>query len=99
MNDAPRSGSYGCPVPQLAGAGTNSYEMNGAFGEFFQDDFTATGSQFNRNRLPAVDVEELNDAYVPRAELPGMKEEEVNIAFDNNILTMRCEKKAENDRK
>jgi HSP20 family protein len=74
-------------------------EMNRAFDEFFHDDFTATGSQFDRNWLPAVDIEEMNDTYVLKAELPGIEKEDVKITFDNNILTIRGEKKAENDRK
>jgi len=42
---------------------------------------------------PAVDVEERDQEYVVRAELPGVAREDVNITTRGNILTIRGEKK------
>jgi HSP20 family protein len=38
--------------------------------------------------VPAVDIEELEDAYVVEAEVPGVKREDVNIEVSGNELTI-----------
>ncbi len=43
--------------------------------------------------LPAVNVEESADELLLTAELPGMREEDVNVDIENNILTIRGEKR------
>ena len=44
---------------------------------------------------PAVDILENTNDIVLRAELPGMKPEEVDILIENNTLTLRGERKFE----
>ncbi len=44
---------------------------------------------------PAVDVAERNDDYEVRLELPGVRKEDVKITIENNVLTIRGEKKRE----
>jgi len=44
---------------------------------------------------PAVDVSEDNDAVKIVAELPGVKPEDVKLSLENNVLTIRGEKKQE----
>jgi HSP20 family protein len=41
--------------------------------------------------IPAVDIEELEDAYVVEAELPGVRREDVNIEVSGNELTISGE--------
>jgi HSP20 family protein len=41
--------------------------------------------------IPAVDIEELEDAYVVEAEVPGVKREDVNIEVTGNELTISGE--------
>jgi HSP20 family protein len=41
--------------------------------------------------VPAVDIEELEDAYVVEAEAPGVKREDVNIEVSGNELTISGE--------
>jgi HSP20 family protein len=41
--------------------------------------------------IPAVDIEELEDAYVVEAEVPGVKREDVNIEMSGNELTISGE--------
>ncbi|MGZ4409932.1 MAG: Hsp20/alpha crystallin family protein [Gaiellaceae bacterium] len=41
--------------------------------------------------VPAVDIEELEDAYVVEAEVPGVKREDVNIEVSGNELTISGE--------
>jgi HSP20 family protein len=41
--------------------------------------------------VPAVDIEELEDAYVVEADVPGVKREDVNIEVTGNELTISGE--------
>ena len=43
--------------------------------------------------LPAVNVEETGDELVLTAEVPGMSAEDIDIELENNVLTIRGEKK------
>lgn len=49
--------------------------------------------------VPACDVTEDDSAVKIVAELPGMKPDDVKIAIENNVLTIRGEKKQEVERK
>jgi HSP20 family protein len=44
---------------------------------------------------PSVDIYENKDSIVLEAELPGMRPEDVNIAIENNVLTIHGERKFE----
>jgi len=44
---------------------------------------------------PTVDVSESDDAYVVRAELPGVDKDDVHVSLDNGVLTLQGEKKVE----
>jgi HSP20 family protein len=45
---------------------------------------------------PAVDIFETKDReYVLKAELPDMKREDITVTFENNVLTLTGERKAE----
>ncbi len=45
------------------------------------------------NWIPAVNVEEAADELLLTAELPGIREEDVTVNIENNILTIRGEKR------
>jgi HSP20 family protein len=45
---------------------------------------------------PAVDVFEDKEAFVVKAELPGLKVEDVGIDVEKGVLTLRGERKVEN---
>lgn len=46
---------------------------------------------------PAVDIADNDDAIVVRAELPGMKQEEIDIELTGDTLTLRGERKLEQE--
>ena len=48
---------------------------------------------------PAVDVHEDADSLVLRAELPGVKREDIEIGIDGNVLTLKGERKLEKEEK
>jgi HSP20 family protein len=45
--------------------------------------------------VPPVDVTEEKEAFLVRAELPGLKPEDVKIDLDKNVLTLSGERKLE----
>ncbi|MBN3039481.1 MAG: Hsp20/alpha crystallin family protein [Candidatus Omnitrophica bacterium] len=47
--------------------------------------------------LPAVDIYEKGNSVVVKAEIPGVKSEELDIAVDDGLLTISGEKKQENE--
>lgn len=47
--------------------------------------------------IPAIDVEEAADELLLTAELPGMREEDINVDIERNILTIRGEKREERE--
>lgn len=48
-----------------------------------------------RTWAPDVDIAENPDSYEIHAELPGMREEDIAITMNNNVLTISGEKKRE----
>ena len=53
----------------------------------------------DRAWAPSVDVVEENNHYELRAELPGMKKEEIEVLFDEGELVLRGERKFEDEEK
>ncbi len=62
--------------------------LNRAFDQAFGG---ATGS---RVWVPAMDVAERGDAYLVHVELPGVSPEQVEVSFEQNVLTIRGTKPA-----
>src|SRR5436309_13269192 len=56
----------------------------------FDDEGIARGSW-----SPNVDIYENKDQIVLEAELPGMKQEEFDLSIENNVLTLRGERRFE----
>ena len=52
-----------------------------------------------RDLVPAVDVSENDDHFTVRAELPGVKKEDVNVSYENGMLTLSAEAKSESEEK
>src|SRR3954466_6852393 len=48
---------------------------------------------------PRVDIEESEGAYSVHAELPGMKLEDIKITLEDNQLTIRGEKRRDEEKK
>ena len=47
--------------------------------------------------MPAVNVEEAAEELLLTAELPGMREKDINVDIENNILTIHGEKREERE--
>jgi HSP20 family protein len=44
---------------------------------------------------PAVEMEENENSYEVRAELPGLSEDDINLSLKDNVLTIKGEKRTE----
>ena len=53
----------------------------------------------NEGWSPAVDVSEEKDHYLIKADLPGMRKEDIQIALENDVLIVRGERKSEDETK
>jgi HSP20 family protein len=68
-------------------------DMEGFFERFLNDPFAAGWTSGGRSDdiaswTPTVDVVEEADTYVFQADLPGVPKENVEITFEDNILTI-----------
>jgi len=73
------------------------HEINRIFEEPFS--LMRQGSSFFEGWEPALDVYENNDRITVRAELPGMKKEDISVSLEENTLTISGERKREEERK
>ncbi len=69
-------------------------EMNRAF-----DDRLAFRSSESMGWTPACDIYEDGDEVVVRAELAGVEPKDVDIRFENGVLTLKGERKLEKEEK
>jgi HSP20 family protein len=53
---------------------------------------------FKADWRPAIDVKETADGLTVTAELPGLSEQDVELTLEDDVLTIRGEKKAESER-
>jgi len=76
--------------------GVQAVEINTELDRLFENFFSPALSRSAWSALtPAVDVEETPDAYVFRADLPGMSSKDVKVTVHNDTLTLRGERKQE----
>ena len=66
--------------------------LNRALDEAFSN--SVNGNESARLWVPAIDLFEKKDAYVVRAELPGVDRSNIEITFEKNILTISGQKAA-----
>ena len=64
---------------------------------FNYSDFEPGG--FYEGWFPALDVREEKDQLIIKAELPGMKKEDIHVSLHENTLTLSGEKKCEEEEK
>ena len=65
-------------------------EMNRMFSDRFHGE-EAFGTAWN----PKIDIYENAESMVLEAELPGMKSEDFDLSFENNVLTLKGERRFE----
>ncbi len=73
--------------------------MNRLFDETLSRTRGSEPSELTGNWSPSVDVYENNDRYVLVAELPGLSKDDVQIEMKENILTLRGERRFQEEYK
>jgi len=77
------------PARELAGMEID--RLNRMFAEFY-------GEPFAQGWIPPVDIYESADQEVVlKAELPAMKREDIHLTFENGVLTLKGERKFEEE--
>jgi HSP20 family protein len=66
--------------------------FNDTYGSRRDDDLLNRGSW-----TPAVDIFEVKGALVLKAEVPGMRREDIDVNIENSTLTIRGERKLDNE--
>ena len=67
------------------------------FDSFFRD-FPLSGFPLEKEAgTPAVDILEKDNNLILRAELPGMEEKDIQLALDGNVLTLKGERKLQDE--
>lgn len=69
-------------------------EMESMFHSFFPTVFRGPGDS-EINWMPKLNVKELDDRFEVNAEIPGMEKDQLSIEVQENLLTIRGEKKTE----
>ena len=54
---------------------------------------------FSEEWLPSVDISEIKEDFIVRAELPGLETKDVNVSISGNLLIIKGEKKKEEEEK
>jgi len=72
-------------------------EVNRLFSSVSDMPTAGTAGANLRRWMPAMDLVEREDSFELRADLPGMKEEDVSIEFEDNVLTLSGERKNESE--
>lgn len=66
---------------------------------FFNRPFSRNLEVLKEEWYPSVDIAETKDEVIVKAEIPGMTKEDVSISLQENVLTLRGEKKLEKEEK
>jgi len=96
MNLAGRRKSH---IQSDSGAGmVNLYsslqdEINAVFDEFFKRKLALGENDMDQAFVPAIDIIENEKSYSIKAELPGLKEDEIDLQVDNGQLIIKGERK------
>jgi len=65
------------------------------FDNFFDSDLLPSAGKL----APAVDISEHKDKYTVKADLPGLKQEDVKVELDDGVLKISGDRKSEREEK
>lgn len=76
--------------------GSLQERINRMFDDTMRALYPQEGEEFGRGAwMPAVDIRETEDGYIVKADLPGLKKEDIQIDLKDSTLTLKGEKKFE----
>ena len=74
-------------------------DLEEAVNGLFQGAPATRGANALRSWSPGFDLHETDDAYVIEADLPGLKQDDINITVEQGIITIKGERKYEEKQK
>jgi len=74
-------------------------EVDRLFGTFFDSQAGGNGTRRLQRFVPAIDLVEQDDRYVLRADLPGVREQDIKVEVDENVLTVSGERHSEHEQR
>jgi HSP20 family protein len=72
-------------------------EVNRLFNSVVEAPAATAGAGAPRRWTPAMDLLEDDEAFILRADLPGMRQEDVNIEIEDSTLTVSGERRSESE--
>ncbi len=72
-------------------------QVNRMFGDFFDREWQQEETAAHPTWYPPTDIYETDDDYVFRLEVPGLGKEDINIELNDNTLSVKGERKEEDE--
>jgi len=72
---------------------------NNFFNDFFNDSILDAKSKAGEPWQPVVDILNEQESVVLNVELPGVKKEDISVNIEDRVLTIKGERKSENEEK
>lgn len=69
------------------------------FEDFFSENSALAPFHGELAKMPAIEVKETDEAITVDAEMPGLKQEEIQVRVEEGVLTISAERKQEKDEK
>lgn len=70
-----------------------------AMNRMMEDPFFDQGLEWERTMDVPLDVEDNEDEFIVKASLPGINPDDLDITYNNNLLTIRGEMKSDQEQK
>lgn len=74
-------------------------EINSVFDNFLNTKLELEETNIEQAFVPAIDIVENENAYTVRVELPGLREDDINLQVDSGQLVLRGERKQQHEEK
>jgi len=74
----------------------SAWDLQDEFNRFFED-FGLGSAVAQEDFSPAMDIRETDEAYIVEADVPGIKREDVKIEINDDVLTIKGERKVEQE--
>jgi HSP20 family protein len=81
------------------GWGLFDNNLDDVFEGFFRPYSANAGDVTGGSLVPAIDLHENDSSYTVRAEIPGVKKEDIDITVHDGVLTINAESRYENEEK
>ena len=80
------------------GWGLFNNNLDDVFEGFFRP-YSASSGNVGGSLVPAIDLHENDNSYTVRAEMPGVKKEDIDVTVHDGVLTINAESRYEHEEK